>query len=113
MQSFTYAEYLSLALAKVWDRKAYLPSTQELWRLYEERLQDRGGYGRHFQFLGSVRTDGGRSLFLVVNPDLMITPDNIRFFIGWLNDAAVRYGGRQVHSPSFAIIGVVLTVVSD
>jgi hypothetical protein len=28
----------------------------------------------------------------------------IRFFVGWLNDAAVKYGGRQVleHNPSFS-----------
>jgi hypothetical protein len=29
MQSFTYAEYLSLAIAKVWAGKADLPSTTE------------------------------------------------------------------------------------
>lgn len=59
MQSFTYAEYLAVALAKVWDDKAKLPSTRELWRLYQDRLDDYGGYSKHFQFLGSKRTDGG------------------------------------------------------
>ena len=58
MQSFTYGEYLSLALAKVWDRKAFLPPTQEMWRLYEKRVVDYGGYGRHFQYLGAARTAG-------------------------------------------------------
>ncbi|KAK7052448.1 hypothetical protein R3P38DRAFT_2762817 [Favolaschia claudopus] len=78
MQSFTYSEYLSLALAKVWSGKALLPGRAELWRRYEERVRDRGGYGRHFQFLGAERTAA-----------------NIRFFLGWLNDAAVKYGGKQ------------------
>ncbi|KAJ7171017.1 hypothetical protein C8R46DRAFT_993185 [Mycena filopes] len=83
MQSFTYSEYLSLALAKVWSRKAVLPRTAELWRIYEERIKDRGGYGRHLQFLGSERTAA-----------------NIRFFVGWLNDAAVEFGGRQIDGQS-------------
>ncbi|KAJ6617506.1 hypothetical protein B0H10DRAFT_2032715 [Mycena sp. CBHHK59/15] len=82
MQSFTYSEYLSLALAKIWSRKAILPGTAELWRIYEQRVQDRGGYGRHLQFLGAERTAA-----------------NIRFFVGWLNDAAVRFGGRQIDGP--------------
>ena len=58
MQSFTYAEYLALALAKVWNSKANIPSTKELWRLYQDRLEDYGGYGKHFQFLGARRSDG-------------------------------------------------------
>ncbi|KAH9942818.1 hypothetical protein B0H21DRAFT_750028 [Amylocystis lapponica] len=81
MQSFTYAEYLGLALAKVWSETAFLPSTAEMWRLYDERVRDRGGYGRHFQFLGAARTE-----------------ENIRFFLAWLNGAAVKYGGRQIDS---------------
>jgi hypothetical protein len=58
MQSFTYSEYLSLALAKVWSKKAVLPGTAEMWQIYEQRVNDRGGYGRHFQFLGAERTAG-------------------------------------------------------
>ncbi|KAJ7916152.1 hypothetical protein B0H13DRAFT_2450673 [Mycena leptocephala] len=83
MQSFTYSEYLSLALAKVWSKKAVLPGTAEMWRIYEQRVNDRGGYGRHFQFLGAERTAA-----------------NIRFFVGWLNDAAVKFGGRQIDGQS-------------
>ncbi|KAJ7653193.1 hypothetical protein DFH06DRAFT_1204931 [Mycena polygramma] len=83
MQSFTYSEYLSLALAKVWSRKAILPGTAEMWRIYEQRVKDRGGYGRHLQFLGAERTAA-----------------NIRFFVGWLNDAAVKFGGRQIDGQS-------------
>ncbi|KAJ7148730.1 hypothetical protein C8R43DRAFT_1008568 [Mycena crocata] len=79
MQSFTYSEYLSLALAKVWSNKAVLPGTAELWKIYEQRVKDRGGYGRHLQFLGGERTSA-----------------NIRFFVGWLNDAAVKFGGKQI-----------------
>ncbi|KAJ7318218.1 hypothetical protein DFH08DRAFT_790119 [Mycena albidolilacea] len=83
MQSFTYSEYLSLALAKVWSRKAILPGTAELWRIYDRRVKDREGYGRHLQFLGGERTAA-----------------NIRFFVGWLNDAAVKFGGKQIDGQS-------------
>ncbi|KAJ7723278.1 hypothetical protein DFH07DRAFT_971626 [Mycena maculata] len=89
MQSFTYSEYLSLALAKVWSRRAILPGTANLWRKYERRVQDRGGYGRHLQFLGNERTSA-----------------NIRFFVGWLNDAAVKFGGRQIDGPSKDLIEI-------
>ncbi|KAF7324910.1 Dimethylaniline monooxygenase [Mycena kentingensis (nom. inval.)] len=83
MQSFTYSEYLSLALAKVWSRRAVLPKTEELWRIYEQRIHDRGGYGRHLQFLGIERTSA-----------------RIRFFVAWLNDAAGKFGGRQIDAES-------------
>ncbi|KZP31937.1 FAD/NAD(P)-binding domain-containing protein [Athelia psychrophila] len=82
MQSFVYAEYLALALAKVWGDKAKLPSYEEQWRLHRERVHTQGGYGRHFQYLGAKRT-----------------AEMIRFFVGWLNDAAVKYGGRQIDGP--------------
>ncbi|CAK5276527.1 unnamed protein product, partial [Mycena citricolor] len=79
MQSFTYAEYLSVALAKVWSAKASLPSQDEMWRAHDRRVEERGGYGRHLQFLGEDRNSA-----------------NIRFFVGWLNDAAVKFGGKQL-----------------
>ncbi|KAF9043300.1 hypothetical protein BJ165DRAFT_1405635 [Panaeolus papilionaceus] len=79
MQSFTYAEFVSLAIAKVWAGKADFPSTAALWRNYEEVYKDRRGYGRHFQFLGIERTKA-----------------NLRHFQGWLNSAAIKYGGRQI-----------------
>ncbi|KAL6301889.1 FAD/NAD(P)-binding domain-containing protein [Sparassis latifolia] len=81
MQSFTYSEYLSVAFSKVWTKKAFLPSRREMWRMHEERVKDRGGYGRYFQFLGAARTD-----------------ENIRYFMAWLNTAAAKYGGRKVDS---------------
>jgi hypothetical protein len=58
MQSFTYAEFVSLAIAKIWSGKADFPSTSELWRRYYELYVERKGYGRHFQFLGAVKTRG-------------------------------------------------------
>ena len=54
--TFTYAEFLSHAMAKVWAGKADLPSTTELWRRCDEVVEDRGGYGKHLQYLGSDRT---------------------------------------------------------
>ncbi|EAU87107.2 hypothetical protein CC1G_05796 [Coprinopsis cinerea okayama7 len=79
MQSFTYAEFVSLAAAKVWSGKADLPNTAALWAAYDETVKDRLGYGRHFQFLGTERTKA-----------------SLRFFVSWLNEAAVKYGGRQI-----------------
>ncbi|KAJ7803583.1 hypothetical protein B0H14DRAFT_2887434, partial [Mycena olivaceomarginata] len=82
-QTFTYAEYLSLALAKIWARKAVLPGTATLWHKYEKRVKECGGYGRHLQFLGAKRA-----------------AESIRFFVAWLNDAAVKFGGRQIDGES-------------
>ncbi|KAJ7862518.1 hypothetical protein B0H14DRAFT_3107725 [Mycena olivaceomarginata] len=82
-QTFTYAEYLSLALAKIWANKATLPSTSTMWRKYEQRVRERGGYGRHLHFLGAGRA-----------------AENVRFFVGWLDDAAIKFGGRQIDGES-------------
>jgi hypothetical protein len=56
--TFVYAEYLSLALAKVWANKAKLPPAKEMWGLYQDRLEDYGGYGKYFQYLGMRRLNG-------------------------------------------------------
>jgi len=77
--SFTYPEYISLAIAKVWAGKADLPCTAELWRRYDKVVKDRDGYSKNFQKL-----DGDRMKTAV------------RFFVGWLNADAVKYGGRQI-----------------
>ena len=58
IQSFVYAEFLSLAMAKVWGGKADLPNTAELWRRYDENVKDRGGYGKKFQLLDADRMKG-------------------------------------------------------
>ncbi|TFK70904.1 FAD/NAD(P)-binding domain-containing protein [Pluteus cervinus] len=79
MQTLTYGEYLSVALAKVWAGKAHLPMVDELWSIYDQKVKDRGGYGSHYLFLGSAGTKAA-----------------IRYFVGWLNDAAYKYGGRQL-----------------
>ena len=55
---FTYAEFTSLAIAKVWAGKADLPCTAELWRRYDKVVKDRGGYGRRFQILETKRVKG-------------------------------------------------------
>ena len=98
MQTFTYSEYLSIAMAKVWSGKADLPSTTELWRRYDKVVKDRGGYGKQFQFLGAERTKGRfkkflHSLILSWNSNSAAA---LRFFISWLNADAVKYGGKQV-----------------
>jgi hypothetical protein len=75
MQSFTYAEYLLLAMAKVWAGKADLPNTTELWRRYDKVVKDRGGYRKKFQSLGPEGTKGSLvlafSLFLKFDIFLM------------------------------------------
>ena len=53
--SFTYPEYLSLAIAKVWAGKADLPCTAELWRRYDKVVKDRDGYSKKFQSLDADR----------------------------------------------------------
>ncbi|KAF9240428.1 hypothetical protein BU15DRAFT_74021 [Melanogaster broomeanus] len=78
-QPFSYSDYLCLALAKVWSNTAKLPSSQIMQEMHEELVEDRGGYGKNLQFLGPGRLT-----------------DNIRYFIGWLNQAAVEYGGKQI-----------------
>ncbi|KAJ7837898.1 hypothetical protein B0H14DRAFT_2790468 [Mycena olivaceomarginata] len=47
------------------------------------RVRLAGGYGRHLQFLGAKRA-----------------AESIRFFVAWLNDAAVKFGGRQIDGES-------------
>lgn len=79
IQNFKYAEYIAVALSKIWGNKATIPSVPLLWELNERRVSDKGGYGKYFQFLGFR---GEREM--------------IRLFTGWLNDAAASHGGRQV-----------------
>ncbi|KAG6825595.1 hypothetical protein H0H93_000502, partial [Arthromyces matolae] len=76
LQSFTYAEYEAVALTKVWSGTALLPSQDELWRQQKARVEELGGYGRHFQFVPNEKADG------------------------WLNNAAFRFGGRTVNGLS-------------
>ncbi|KAG7095274.1 hypothetical protein E1B28_006047 [Marasmius oreades] len=85
MQSFVYGEYLAVALASVWKDRAKLPTTKEMWKRYHKHVNEKGGYGKHFQFLGS-----------------QVAHDMIRYFVGWVNEAAIKYGGRQIDGPSAA-----------
>ncbi|KAF9240424.1 hypothetical protein BU15DRAFT_45765 [Melanogaster broomeanus] len=78
-QPFSYSDYICLALAKVWSNTAKLPSSQTMWKMHDELVEDRGGYSKNLQFLGPERST-----------------DNIRYFMGWLNEAAVKYGGKQI-----------------
>ncbi len=100
IQSFTYSEFTSLAISKVWSGHAYLPARERLWQLYNE-LVKKVGYGKHFQFLGSEGLKGGCPFFSehgIPCFDLRIgvCAEKMRFFQGWLNAAAVKYGGRQI-----------------
>ena len=91
MQSFLYSEYTSLSLAKVWDGRAKLPAVNELWRVHNEVVKERGGYGKNYMFL-RARTIG-RCLVSMQGSlcsSLLVLQ---RFTTVWLNEAAVRYGG--------------------
>jgi thioredoxin reductase len=80
IHTFIYPEYLALALAKVWGGKAKLPSKASMWQQHHDRVSQQGGYNRHFQFVGFA-SEFDRS---------------VEYFVGWLNAAAVKYGGRQI-----------------
>ncbi|KAF5346471.1 hypothetical protein D9756_010063 [Leucocoprinus leucothites] len=84
ISTFTYAEFQSLAISMVWAEKAHLPTREEMWKLYNKRVEE-VGYGKHFSFLGK-REDG-----------------MVRFFRGWLNAAADKYGGRQINGLPFEL----------
>ncbi|KDR66555.1 hypothetical protein GALMADRAFT_130751 [Galerina marginata CBS 339.88] len=97
MQPFTYAEYTAVALSKVWSDKAKIPSTPDLWRWCEKKREEYG-YGKQYQYLGGGGTD-----------------KMIRFFMAWLNDAAAKYGGRQVdgQSPEYVPFPLAIFVSSN
>ena len=102
---YQYSEYISIALSKVWGNQAKIPTTRQLWKWYEEHVLKKGGHGKNNQFLGLQDSNGA----ILFHPPYVKTMtklqciDMIRFFVGWLNDAAVKYGGRQVleYSLSF------------
>jgi len=78
MQSFVYAEYLSVALAKVWKGEAHIPTQKKMWKFYWDHVKARGGHVKGLQTLGEKRAR-----------------DLIRYFVGWLNAAR----GRTVEPP--------------
>ncbi|KAF8556446.1 FAD/NAD(P)-binding domain-containing protein [Imleria badia] len=79
--SFLFAEYTAFALAKVWTNTAKLPNTQTMESLYNKTVEERGGYGKYLLFLPQDQ-------YLA----------HVVYLIGWLNQAAVKYGGKQVNS---------------
>lgn len=52
---FTWGTYQALAVAKYWKGEIELPSQAEQWRLHFERVAERGGYSKTFQFYVSIR----------------------------------------------------------
>jgi hypothetical protein len=95
--AYKYSEYVSIALTKVWGNQAKIPSTPRLWKWYEEHVLAKGGYGKNIMFLGLQGWDGAIPFYNYDGDQFKCWwIDMIRFFVGWLNDAAVMYGGRQV-----------------
>ncbi|KAF9047111.1 FAD/NAD(P)-binding domain-containing protein [Hymenopellis radicata] len=81
IQTFVYSEYTSLALARIWQGHAKLPDRKTLREWHEKRVEEAGGYGKHFNIVG------------------LKYQENVRFFVGWLNLVALKYGGKQVNTP--------------
>ncbi|KAG8215014.1 hypothetical protein J3R82DRAFT_8420 [Butyriboletus roseoflavus] len=81
--TFPFSDYTTLALAKVWTSTAKLPSSQTMRALHEKSVEERGGYGKN-------------ALYLV----------RITYLIGWLNEAAVNYGGKQIDGIPESAFGV-------
>jgi len=81
-QAFILSRYQAATLAKVWGGKAKLPSQKRMWELYAQRLAEKEGYSKWFQYWGwGVMTE------------------RLRFLVAWLNDGAVRYGGTLIDLP--------------
>ncbi|KAF8555876.1 FAD/NAD(P)-binding domain-containing protein [Imleria badia] len=89
-ESFVFSEYSMLALAKVWTNTAKLPNSQTMRESYDKTVEERGGYGNRVMFLGDERVSGKSFLPLVLT-----------YMIGWMNEAAVKYGGKQVGIPKY------------
>ncbi|KIK59405.1 hypothetical protein GYMLUDRAFT_245107 [Collybiopsis luxurians FD-317 M1] len=81
---FSFSEYTSSALAKVWAGQAKIMSTKNMWALHWDRVKEAGGrYGKEFLLLGKERENA-----------------RIRYLVGWLNQEAVEYGGHQLIAPA-------------
>ncbi|KAF8127436.1 hypothetical protein EV363DRAFT_1515362 [Boletus edulis] len=83
LPSYLSLDYTALALAKVWTDTAKLPSGQAMWTWYNKTMEERGGYGKYF-LLNPQRLSGNHVVA------------RLAYMIGWLNEAASKYGGKQV-----------------
>ena len=96
MPSYPSLDYTTLALAKVWTDTAKLPNSKTMRALYEKTVEERGGYGKYFFFFGPERLSG-KSFCLLNCPEINLAViARFTYLIGWLNQAAVLYGGKQV-----------------
>ncbi|KAF8553186.1 FAD/NAD(P)-binding domain-containing protein [Imleria badia] len=78
-QFFVFSDYTTLAVAKVWSNTAKLPNSQTMRALHDKTVEERGGYGKRVMFLGPERSSAIS-----------------RYLVGWLNEAAAKYGGKQI-----------------
>ncbi|KAH8813812.1 hypothetical protein DL96DRAFT_1625447 [Flagelloscypha sp. PMI_526] len=81
-QPFTYGKYTAAALAKVWAGQAKLPSQEKQWEHFWEIVKSKGGFGKDYQMLSHEEID-----------------ENLRYFVGWLNGAAIHHGGSLLETP--------------
>ncbi|KAJ7772170.1 hypothetical protein B0H16DRAFT_1714382 [Mycena metata] len=93
--TWTMGEYFALAYAKIWSGKAMLPTQAEMWKDHRKEVAPKGGCGKGMLFFNS----SGKSLTADTLPALILairSSEYTRFFTGWLNSAAVEFGGRQI-----------------
>lgn len=72
-----------------------LPNGQTMRALHNKTIEERGGYGKHVMFLGPER-GAGMSVLPCPVLILSILTAITAYLMGWLNEAAVKYGGKQV-----------------
>ena len=72
LQAFVFSEYIALSLAKVWAGRAKIPEASQLWRVHNQTVRERGGYGKKFMFLGLANAKG-ESVLVVHKPKRIVT----------------------------------------
>ncbi|KAI9463494.1 hypothetical protein HD554DRAFT_2175592 [Boletus coccyginus] len=98
LHSLGFFDYTTLALAKVWTNMAKPPRSQTMRALYDKVVEERGGHGKYFLYLDPERS-AGKSIHLLLRlswykPSAHVLA-RVAHSIGWLNVAAVGYGGQQ------------------
>ncbi|KAH8823593.1 hypothetical protein DL96DRAFT_1558534 [Flagelloscypha sp. PMI_526] len=75
-------KYPAAALARVWSGRASLPSKQKQWEHFWKTVENRGGLKIGFNYLTNAERD-----------------ENLKYFIAWLNAAALHHGGALLDTP--------------
>ncbi|KAJ6543948.1 hypothetical protein B0H19DRAFT_1169103 [Mycena capillaripes] len=90
--TWSIGEYFAIAIAKIWSGKAMLPTQAEMWKSYRKDVAAKGGYGKALVFFNVL--------------------EYVRFFCGWLNSAALEFGGKLVNGQDPEFIETITTFVT-